>query len=278
MQTYPFLVGKSEKFHDWSCIAQPEFLRAFEGPAGRVLEEAQAGIKFASNEIRLVRCTDPEHGVLDVAYRRVPSGYLEKGGRPFDFIEGIVLRDRDPSLTFCSKHFDAARAAVQPQYEKFIKAESWLGHESWHSATIEVETLPYEPPLKVLEANSERLPPVADEKTQSRPSSDISSVDNAGRKLIDFDSSKYIGQKTGRLAPSGFLEQKMAELNARKAAGSSSENPASQTSYTEPLNDQTPPATPQGHAEALKLLVILAATGGALILVAAFICLARKKH
>ncbi len=151
MQAYPFLWGKNRQMNDWCCIAEPEVVGAFKGVARDVLLEAQAGIKLAADEIRIVRCNDPKYGILDVAYRQVPTSLTDGCGRPFHFIEGVLLRDRDPSVVFCSKHFDAARAAVEPLYEKFRDAKSWSEPEASHSEKIEIVTLPHESPMRIME-------------------------------------------------------------------------------------------------------------------------------
>jgi hypothetical protein len=123
------------------------------------LGEAQSGIELAADEIRLVRGHDSKFGAFDIAYRRVPSGLKDSAGRPFSLVEGVVLRDRDPSVAFCSKHFDEARARVQPVYERFRKARTWSEAQAIHDEVFNLQTLPSEPALKVQEAISTRLPP-----------------------------------------------------------------------------------------------------------------------
>lgn len=265
MKAYPFLWGKSEKFVGWECIAKPEFLSSLEGPARRVLEEAQAGIRLDSDQVRLVRGTDPRYGILDIAYRRVPSHYKESGGRSFDFIEGVLLRDRDNSLEFSHKHFDAAWAAVQPQYEKFIEAERWTEQESLHNTTIDVVTFPNETKLKVLEANSTRLLPITVKAAATAdPVSEIPFIPKAERR-------------SGPPAPPDFLEQKIAQLKADKSTPYSSKPAGSQISGPRSFIDPASSNTASSGNTGIKLLAILAATVGALMLLKMLIDAVRDK-
>ena len=178
MEAYPFLFAKNNKGGStggWTAVSMPDFVTDKE--ARRLVLLPQRGINMQPGEAEHIIGEHSKLGIFDILWRRVPSGLKDDTGRPFDFFEGIILRDRDPSFKIGQEHLDIAHEAVMPRFREFWEQTTWSDKQAATVVPLQISAIEGKTPFTQLHTTQ------AEQLLTKRTASATASANAIGRDL-----------------------------------------------------------------------------------------------